>query len=224
VRPAGALVVLSLVLVACGGGSSKSASPGDALVGLFRIASGSCDSSSPTGSWFRMVQPGGNPASGPYVSNPDSTCADATVTALAAGSDGGLRAGSFQPQPDPPFDANGGSTASRVIQPQAFFAVVFGVSTNEKDPQTGATVTAPTITHRGAILHGDLSAVSVSWNQQHFNQGAPKPGGSTADAANGTYDESKHTYSLDWTSHIEGGPFNGFTGMWHFEGSVELAT
>jgi hypothetical protein len=37
----------------------------------------------------------------------------------------------------------------------------------------------------------------------------------------GTYDRSIHAYSLEWTSHIDGGPFNGFTGMWHLEGTFE---
>ena len=201
------VLVLSLLVASCGGDSKKSAtSGGPALVGLFGIAAGKCDAAAPTGSWFRMVQPGGTAASGPYVSNPDSTCADKTATPLSAGADGGLKTGSFQ---------------TSVIQPQAFFAVPFDVSTNGKDPQTGATVKPPSITKSGATLQGDLSALSVSWNQQHFNQGAPKPGGTTADGPKGTFDEGSHRYSLDWTSRIEGGPFNGFTGMWHLEGTFQ---
>jgi hypothetical protein len=208
VRRACAVLVLSLLVVSCGGSSKKSAPSGAGLVGLFGIATGKCDAGAPTGSWFRMVQPGGTAASGPYVSNPDSTCTDQTATPLRAGADGGLKTGSFQ---------------TAVIQPQGFFAVPFEVSTNEKDPQTGATVKAPSITQSGATLQGDLSAISVSWNQQYFNQGAPKPGGSTPDGPKGTYDERTHTYSLDWTSRIEGGPFNGFTGMWHLEGTFQPA-
>ena len=204
------LAVIAILALAssCGGSSKKPAASGDALVGLFRISTGSCDSSTPAGSWFRMVQPGGTTAAGPFVSNPDSTCADKTVTSLSAGSDGGLKTGSYQ---------------TAVIQPQLFFAVPFDVSTNEKDPQTGVAVKPPSITHSGGTLQGDLSAVAVSWNQQHFNQGAPKPGGSVSDGAKGTYDAAAHTYTLEWTSRIDGGPFNGFTGMWHLEGSVELA-
>jgi len=200
------VVVLSLLCVACSGGSKKASSSGNSLVGLFRITAAACDSSAPTGSWFRMVQPGGNAASGPYVSNPDSTCADNTVTPLAAGDDGGLKTGAFQ---------------TAVIHPQGFFAVPFEVSTNERDPQTGATVKPPAITRAGSTLQGDLSAISVSWNQQQFNQGAPKPGGPTTDGPKGTYDGTSHRYTLDWTSRIEGGPFNGFTGMWHLEGTFE---
>ena len=202
------VAALSLVCVACGGGSKKAASSGDSLVGLFRITAATCDSGTPAGSWFRMVQPGGNAASGPYVSNPDSTCADTTVTPLAPGDDGGLKTGTFQ---------------AAMIRPQGFFAVPFDVSTNEHDPQSGTTVKAPTITRSGSTLQGDLSAISVAWNQQHFNQGAPKPGGSATDGPKGTYDESSHRYTLDWTSRIEAGPFNGFTGMWHLEGTFQPA-
>ena len=206
VRAAAVLAVLSM-LVACGGSNKKTASSTDALTGVFKIDAAKCDTSTASGSWFRMVQPGGNVTSGPFVANPDSTCGDNTVTPLAAGTDGGLKAGSYQ-------DA--------VIQPQGFFAVPFDVSTNEKDPQTGVSVKPPTITRTGNALTGDLSAISVSWNQQHFNQGAPKPGAG-GNGPTGTYDEATHRYTLDWTSRIEGGPFNGFTGMWHLEGTFQPA-
>ena len=201
------LIATVSLLVACGGSSKSASSSGDALTGLFRLDAAKCDGATPSGSWFRMVQPGGTTASGPFVSNPDSTCADNTTTPLTAGSDGGLKTGSFQ---------------AALIQPQMFFAVAFDVSTNQKDPQTGTSVTAPTITRAGNTLRGDLSAISVSWNQQNFNQGAPKPGAG-GDGPTGTYDEASHRYTLDWTSRIEGGPFNGFTGMWHFEGVFEPA-
>ncbi|MEY2435036.1 MAG: hypothetical protein QOC92_4761 [Acidimicrobiaceae bacterium] len=218
-------VGVALALVACGGSSNKtsSAANANALVGLFRISAGQCAASTATGSSFRMVQPGGTATAGPFVSNPDSTCADQTVTPLSPGADGGLRSGAFQAQPEPAFGTDGGSKSGAVITPQAFFAVVFGVSTNARDPQTGATVAAPTVTRSGSSLQGELSAFSVSWNQQHFNQGAPKPGGPVTDGAKGSFDEVTGAYSLDWTSRIEGGPFNGFTGVWHLEGKFERA-
>jgi hypothetical protein len=219
-----ASVIAALLFVACGSSNKSSSAPNaNALVGLFRISAGQCASTPATGSSFRMVQPGGTAAAGPYVSNPDSTCADQTTTPLSPGGDGGLRTGAFQTQPEPAFGADGGSKSGAVITPQAFFAVVFGASTNARDPQTGATVAAPTVTRSGFSLQGDLSAFSVSWNQQHFNQGAPKPGGSATDGAKGTFDEATGAYSLDWTSRIEGGPFNGFTGVWHLEGGFERA-
>ena len=218
---------LTIVLAACGDGSSNTsavASGANSLTGLFRIAPGQCAGTPSTGSWFRMVQPGGDATAGPFVSNGDSTCADNTVTPLSPGSDGGLRTGAYQPQPEPPFNASGGSSSAAVIQPQAFFAVVFGVSTNEHDPQTGTKVPPPAISRDGSSLSGDLSSFSVSWNGQQFNQGVPKPGAGSGSSLRGSYDEAVGSYSLEWTSPIEGGPFNGFTGIWHLEGTFQPQT
>jgi hypothetical protein len=74
----------------------------------------------------------------------------------------------------------------------------------------------------GTQLSGNLSAFSVSWNNQQFNQGSPKPGGSypgSTKRVSGTYNPTTHRYTLTWRSLIVGGPFNGFTGYWHFEGT-----
>jgi hypothetical protein len=68
---------------------------------------------------------------------------------------------------------------------------------------------------------GDLSALNAAWNGQQFNQGAPKPGASPPGNATGTYDAKTGAYTLEWSSPIAGGPFNGFTGVWHFEGTFE---
>src|SRR5205823_3087518 len=75
--------------------------------GMLQLAAGSCTASPPTGSWFRMVQPGGTPDKGPYVDNGDSPCPDKAVTPLSPGTDGGLRVGDYQPQPNPPFAQDG---------------------------------------------------------------------------------------------------------------------
>jgi hypothetical protein len=218
-----------VLLAACGGGSdggggsdAGDARGGTAMTGLFRVTAGSCATAPVGGSWFRMVQPGGTVAAGPYVSNQDSACADKGFTDLRPGADGGLVAGRFQPQPDPPFTDQGSSSAAAIVEPQGFFAVAFGASTQDKDPQTGKTVPAPSVRRTGSTLTADLSAFSVSWNRQQFNQGAPKPGGG-AGRATGSYDEATGAYSLEWTSVIDGGPFDRFTGVWHLEGRFEAA-
>ena len=212
-----AITVVVFALTGCSddGGSDSTARSG--RDGVLEITAGACTSASPTGSWFRMVQPGGTPAQGPYVDNGDSPCPNKAVTPLAPGADGGLRAGSYQPQPDPPFGDGGASRSAAVITPVPFFAVPFGLSTNPTDPQTGRKVPAPAVTIDGGKISADLSALSVSWNGQHFNQGAPKPGESGAAA--GTFDSSSGHYTLDWTSAIKSGPFDGFTGVWHLEGT-----
>jgi hypothetical protein len=222
-RFAPALLALGLLLTGCGGGGDKvAATSGTALVGTFGVQAGACTASGPSGSWFRMVTPSGTVADGPFVDNADSRCTDKTVTVLAPGSDGGLRTGGFQPQPTPPFDAKGASLAARVVAPVQFFAVGFGVATNEVDPQAKAKVTAPVVTVEGSVLSADLRSWAVGWNGQHFNQGAPKPDGS-GQRATGTYDKATGAYTLEWTSKISGGPFNGFTGVWHLTGTFREA-
>lgn len=218
-RLAIAAMTLGLVVLASCSSSAKSSS-GTTLAGLFTIDTGSCGAGSPSGSYFKMVQSGGTVAGGPFVNNPDSTCPDQGATPLSPGSDGGLRSGSYQPEPATPFAAKGNSASASVIRPQAFFAVLFGVSTNPTDPQTGHHVPAPTVTGAGNQLRGDLSAWSVSWNGQQFNQGAPKPA-APGSPATGTYDATSGAYTLEWTSVIRGGPFNGFTGIWHLVGTFQ---
>ena len=218
-------LMLSLLLataVGCGGSSGSNSKAGSSVTGLLGVNAGTCAGSTPAGSYFRMVTPAGQVGKGPYVTNADSTCADKSVTLLSPGTDGGLRLGAYQPQPSPPFGSGGNAAATAIVTPTGFFAVKFGVSTNPKDPQTGSAVPAPKATRNGTTLTVDLQAWSVGWNHQEFNQGAPKPGAGGAQAT-GTIDPATGAYTLDWTSKIKGGPFNGFTGMWHLTGTLHTA-
>ena len=227
-RAAAALLLVGL-LGACGGdddadvaGDGGSVGDAAATEGILGIDAGVCDGATTAGSYFRMVQPGGTPDAGPFVENPDSSCTDRTTTAIRPGADGGLRLGGYQPQPEPVFLEDGTSAAGAVIDPQGFFAVRFGISTNEVDPQTGSEVPAPAATIDGTTITVDHRALSVSWNGQHFNQGAPGPDGSGSPAT-GTYDSASGAYTLDWTTTVVGGPFNGFTGVWHLAGTFTPA-
>jgi len=203
--------------------AAAQAASGQTMVGTFTLAAATC-SGAVNGSYFRMIQPGGT-ASGPFVSNSDSPCSDTTYTPMSPGTDKGLKTGTFQPEPSPAFDSAGNGLAGRITKPQRFFGANFASATNPTDPQTGTKVTAPVIQVDGAgHLSGDLRAFAASWNGQHFNQGAPKPDGSTpglTTAVSGTYNASTKAFVLDWTSQIVGGPFNNFTGKWHFEGTFE---
>ncbi len=224
---------LVLVVSACGGddgddGKDASAGAGGAteLIGVFKIDPGTCDPTGPVtkGSYFRMIQPGGNPADGPYVPNGDSPCGDKTWAPMKPGREGGLTTGAYQPYGDPAFDEKGNGTAMSITQPTPWFAVTFANATNEKDPQTGSATSTPRITVEDGKLSGDLSAYAAAWNKQHFNQGAPKPGGERPGLTagpTGTYDEATKAYVLDWSSQIAGGPFNDFTGVTHLEGTFE---
>src|SRR3954462_15115556 len=143
--------VLAAALSGCGDASHASTTSGAAVSGLLGIRAGSCSGDKPSGSYFRMVTPTGQQGKGPYVSNADSSCKDKTVTLLKPGSDGGLHLGTYQPQPSPPFGSGGNSASTAIVSPTPFFAVQFGVSTNAKDPQTGAKVPAPTASRNGKV-------------------------------------------------------------------------
>lgn len=193
---------------------------GTALDGTLRLDAGSCAGGKATGTYFRMILPSGG-TSGPYMSNSDSRCSDQSFTPLSPGTDGGLRVGSYQPIPSPAFGADGDAKANRITAPQAFYGTSFATATNPTDPQTRTEVPAPRLTVSGSTITGDLRAFSVTWNNQHFNQGAPKPDGSLPGVTRtpaGTYNAATGAFTLDWTSQIVGGPFDKFTGQWHLEG------
>lgn len=222
------LAVVVLMATACGGGDDKkeaSAGGQEPLVGLFKVTAGTCsDAAVTSGTYFRMIQPGGKPGEGPYVPNGDSPCGDKTWSPMTPGTDGGLRTGAFQPQESQPFDAGGNGISNKIAQPTRWFAVTYSVATNELDPQTNTKASQPEIYVKGGQLSGDLSAYAAAWNGQHFNQGSPKPGGQRpglTTGPTGTYDASTKKFTLEWTSQIVGGPFNNFTGTWHLEGTFE---
>lgn len=219
-----ALTAAAGLLFACGENPGPEASkpPAEELVGLFALDPGQCAGAAPSGSHFRMIQPGGTPAAGPFVTNGDSSCADPTVTPLTPGSDGGLRTGAHQPAPSPAFDDGGNALSGAIAAPAKWFAVSFGLASNPVDPQTGLEVAPPRLRLAGGELTGDLRSLAASWNGQEFNQGAPKPDGGlpgNSTPASGTFDEDSRRYTLDWSSQIVGGPFDNFTGIWHLEGT-----
>ena len=200
---------------------------GEQLKGLFRLTAASCSGAQVSGSYFRMIQPGGAAASGPYLQNNSSACTDKSYTDLSPGKDGGLSTTAFQAQPNPPFDAGNGGANDKITMPKEFFGAKFATATNPTDPQTNLATALPVITHDGkGKLSGDLRAFAAAYQGQHFNQGAPKPDGSTPGATtlpSGTYDPATKKFAVEWTSTIVGGPFNNFTGKWHFEGAFEPA-
>jgi hypothetical protein len=223
----GAFVIMAAVALLATPAVAKS-SKSTALVGTFKVDAADCAAAAPTaGSYFRMVQTGGNTTSGPFVPNADSSCGDKTYTALAPGTGSGLVTGKYQPQPTPPFDSAGNGTATSIFTPTKFFGVNFAVSTNKTDPQTGDTTKVPSVKAgaKGA-LSGNIDAFGVAYGQQQFNQGSPKPDGSRPSGTKGprgTYNAKSGAYTLEWTSAIVGGPFDGFTGVWHLEGNFKKA-
>ncbi|MFL6157402.1 MAG: hypothetical protein ACJ72D_15015 [Marmoricola sp.] len=216
----GALLGLATLVLPEASSATPTASSATRLVGTLQLAPGSCSAGKATGTYFRMILPSGH-AGGPYLSNSDSRCSDQTVTPLSPGTDGGLRVGSYQPSSTPRFSANGDALARRITAPAAFYGTSFATATSPSDPQTKRSVPAPQVSVTGTRLTADLRSFAVTWNNQDFNQGAPKPDGTTPGntaLGTGTYDPSTGAFTLTWASQIVGGPFDKFTGSWHLEG------
>jgi hypothetical protein len=221
-------VAVAAVAAPAGATAAAASSGSGNLVGTFKVTNGAPAASGavPTGSYFRMVQPGGTVDAGPFVPNADSTATDKTYSLLAVGTGGGLATGKYQPQPTPAFDSKGNGLAATILSPTKFFGLAFAVSTNPTDPQTSQPTKTPKITVKNGKLSGDLSAFGVAYSNQNFNQGSPKPDGSKptgTSGPSGTYDAKTGAYTLDWSSAIIGGPFDGFTGVWHLEGTFQKA-
>jgi hypothetical protein len=221
------MVVVGIAVAALAGCSSSATttsttSGSQALTGTFHLTPGSDTGGVVSGSYFQMVSPGGTIANGPFFSNPDSTSANKAYTLLTPGTDGGLISGTYQPNPNPPFDAAGNALAAAIVEPTKFTAIEFGLSTNATDPQTGKPTPVPTISVKDGKLSGQIEAWSASWNKLSFNQGSPKPDGTSPGltaAVSGTYNASTHAFVITWASQVVGGPFNGFTGSWHLQGT-----
>jgi hypothetical protein len=191
------------------------------LIGTFKLDRGKSVGKRADGSYFRMIYPNGTVGKGPFFVNSDSTARNKGYTLFRAGIDGGLRTGAFQEQPKPAFQSNGFSLSNRIVQPLLFAGIKFGLSTAATDPQSGRKVGAPRIYVDGRKITGDLRGFTASWNKIYFNQGAPKPNGTRPGktrSVRGFYNSKTKRFAFDWVSQIVGGPFNDFSGYWHFEG------
>lgn len=202
-----------------GGGAQsgmRTQASGNPMSGTFVVSDGTCGTgATPTGSYFSMLDPSGNP-----VDNGDSPCGDKSATPVAAGTEG-LLPGRMQP-----FAGSPGATRA-IVAPTTFFGSPFAVATQGPDKQSGTDVQAPAIFESGGKLSGQISAFQAFYNGAYYNQGAPKPGGSTpgrtTDGVSGSYDGGSGAFVLEWRSTITGGAFNNFTGVWHLEGAYKAA-
>ena len=101
------------------------------------------------------------------------------------------------------------------MAPTPFSAIAFGISTDATDPQTGKSVPAPSISFENGTITGQLESWTASLNKLYFNQGSPKPDGTSPGLTSpvpGTYDSATHAFV-----------FNGFTGYWHLPGTFAPA-
>lgn len=200
-------------------GPTAPAAQGTPLIGLLRLDPGVQSASGAlAGTYFQMFG----------VVNNDSTALDKNYTLLRPGTDGGLRTDAYQPAPSPAFagtingQPTGDALASRIVEPQKFFQIDFSIITDAVDAQTGQADSLPHIVAQDGKLTGQTTAWVAQWNGLSFNQGSPKPDGSSpgnTQPVTGTYDAATKHFVLQWKSLIVGGPFDGFTGGWHLEGT-----
>jgi hypothetical protein len=199
--------------------------PQGPLDGTFELEPGAEVAGAITGSWFEMWTPGSATEASSPLPNGNSPFKNHDYAPLSPGTDGGLQTFEYQPAPKPPFEepnGTGNSLADEIMKPQSFFGYDFSTVTEETDPQAGKPDPLAQILNNKGVLSGQVTAWAVGWNGQWFNQGTPKPedtepGRTTA--LSGTYDFATGDYTLEWESQISKGPFNGFVGSWHLEGT-----
>jgi hypothetical protein len=174
-----------------------------------------------TGSYFRMILPGGTEK---YFRNTNSKAKDKSYTLFIPGSQHGLKLGAFQQPPTPAFAPDGFALASTIVKPLTFAGINFSISTAPTDAQSGQPDVAPSLSVTGNQVTGNFSAWTAEWNSIYFNQGSPKPGSEPypgfTKPVTGTYNKKTKAYQIIWYSLIVGGPFNGFTGYWHLQGTL----
>ncbi|MGA2452448.1 MAG: hypothetical protein ABSG93_02925 [Solirubrobacteraceae bacterium] len=201
------------------------------LDGTFKLVPGTDVAGAIGGSWFEMLD--ADEAKREPLQNGNSPLANKDYTPLSPGTSGGLQTFARQAPPSPAFSEEndgrevGNALADEIMQPQSFFGFDFSVVDQASDPQTSEADPLPSVVDDAGQLSGQTTAWAVGWNGQWFNQGSPKPngafpGGTTA--VSGTYNAATGAYVLEWKSLIVGGPFNGFLGSWHLEGTFVPAS
>jgi len=112
-----------------------------------------------------------------------------------------------------------------VVAPAVFAPVTGAVAAPEDGlapPDEAVHVPAPSVVLNGTALSGNLQSFGVSWNNQQFNQGSPKPDGTSpanTTPVTGVYNAATGAFTLQWSSQVVGGPFNGFSAFWNLTGT-----
>jgi hypothetical protein len=200
----GAIILLTITLLAGCGGVTAASGPTRTLVGTFEIEAGHCTSAhaAPTGSFLVIVDSAGSKT----VPNPSGGCANKYYTPLAPGIQKGIITGEFQQNPTPTFDSHNNSLADAVIQPVSFQGIKFGMATNpvdvQDDPAGSPFFAPPTATIQGTTLRVDLRSLNITY-------GGP-PGATCVSSAGygcwnlgskdaeGSYDPATHQFVLQW--------------------------
>jgi hypothetical protein len=113
------------------------------------------------------------------------------------------------------FDFNGGGTFVNTFT--ALASSQAGVTGGGPVPSGTVNGANATIANGNTILV-NLSSFFANWNGSDFNQGNVAATGTVTSVVGNTF-----SYTLDWTSLINGGPFNAQTGTWHLTGTGSVA-
>jgi len=195
------------------------------MLGLFKLTTGSADiGATPSGTYVEMLSSSGGPL--PNISSPAE---NKDYTTFSPGVDGGLSTVAYEPQPSPAFagGTSGNALADDILEPVPFEGTNFSIDTNAKDVETGQADPIPQVYDDNGTLSGQITAWDAQWNGQSFNQGTPKPDGTSpapTTALSGTYDAATGAFTLSWQSRIVGGGFDGYSGYWHLAGTFVPAT
>jgi hypothetical protein len=198
---------------------------GQPMLGLFKLTTGSAPlGGNPSGTWVEMLS-----GSGGALPNLSSPSANKNYTTFSPGVDGGLSTVAYEPAPSPAFagGTSGNALADDIVQPVGFEGTNFSIETNAKDAETGQADPIPQVYDNNGTLTGQITAWVAQWNGESFNQGTPKPDGTSpapTTALSGTYDVTTGAFTLTWRSRIVGGPFDGYSGIWHLAGTFVPAT
>lgn len=135
--------------------------------------------------------------------------------------------GTFQGGPN--FDTTSGDadkSAGIVGFDFGFFGPVSAYTSPDKlndplNPQLGI-YSAPSGDITGTSMTLNLESWTAGWNGNEFNQGGSTSGTMTisnlTDLGGGQY-----SFTADWSTLIEGGPFNGRTGYWTMDGTASVS-
>jgi hypothetical protein len=222
----------ALFFTSCASENAKSKfsiAPDGEISGTVVIDAGTCDElGNPSGSWLRMIEPGGNVLAGPYITNYDSNCSEQTYSLLSPGKVG-LKLGKFQRHPNPAFDAATNGLADEIFSPVRFYSVNFAISTESQPEKIGSALSPPRFfvestgdegSPKNVRLTANLQSLFVGWNGEFFEQGGPHPEGFTGATTTpfGNINLETGQFTLQWSSQVDAGSFDGFIGQWQLTG------
>jgi hypothetical protein len=105
--------------------------------------------------------------------------------------------------------AGANSIASFIFGSPAVYVNTFTAASSSQGGVAGGGP-VPSCDAAAGVLTCDVSSFFANWNGTDFNQGVASAMGTTDGSGN---------FTLEWMKTISGGPFDGQTGSWQFQGT-----